>query len=58
MPFISLLFSCYLRPSGKVVFSGEELDVIADGAFIRKGSKVRVLRQDGMKIVVGDIESV
>ena len=47
-----------LRPSGKVVFSGEELDVVADGAFIRKGSKVRVLRQDGMKIVVGDIESV
>ena len=37
--------------------TGEELDVIADGAFIKKGSKVRVLGQDGMKIVVGVIES-
>ena len=46
-----------LRPSGKVALTGEELDVIADGAFIKKGSKVRVLRQDGMKIVVGVIES-
>ncbi len=46
-----------LRPSGKVAVTGGELDVIADGAFIRKGSKVRVLRQDGMKIVVGIVES-
>ena len=47
-----------LRPAGKVALSGEELDVIADGAFIRKGSRIRVLRQDGMKIVVSAIESV
>ena len=47
-----------LRPSGKAVMSGEELDVVADGAFISKGSKVRVLRQDGMRIVVSEIDSV
>jgi len=47
-----------LRPSGKATMSGEELDVVADGAFIGKGSKVRVLRQDGMRIVVSQIDSV
>lgn len=46
-----------LRPSGKAVLSGEEFDVVADGAFIRKGAKVRVLEQDGMRIVVGEIDS-
>jgi membrane-bound ClpP family serine protease len=38
--------------------SGEEFDVVADGAFISKGAKVRVLEQDGMRIVVGEIDSV
>lgn len=47
-----------LRPSGKAVLSGEEFDVVADGAFISKGAKVRVLEQDGMRIVVGEIGSV
>ena len=47
-----------LRPSGKAVLSGEEFDVVADGAFISKGAKVRVLEQDGMRIVVGEIDSV
>ena len=47
-----------LRPSGKAVLSGEEFDVAADGAFISKGAKVRVLEQDGMRIVVGEIDSV
>ena len=46
-----------LRPSGKAVLSGEEFDVVADGAFIRKGAKVRVLEQDGMRIVVGEIDA-
>ena len=46
-----------LRPSGKALLSGEEFDVVADGAFIRKGAKVRVLEQDGMRIVVGEIDS-
>ena len=47
-----------LRPSGKAVLSGQELDVVADGAFISKGAKVRVLEQDGMRIVVREIDSV
>jgi len=47
-----------LRPSGKAALSGEEFDVVADGAFISKGAKVRVLEQDGMRIVVGEIDSV
>ena len=44
-----------LRPAGKATFSGQELDVVADGAFIRKGARVRVLKQDGMKVVVAEI---
>ena len=47
-----------LRPSGKAVLSGQELDVVADGAFISKGAKVRVLEQDGMRIVVREIDSI
>jgi len=46
-----------LRPAGKAIFSGRELDVVADGAFIAKGAKIRILAEDGMKVVVGRMET-
>ena len=44
-----------LRPAGKALFNGESLDVVADGDFISKGSRIRVTDEDGMKIVVREI---
>lgn len=46
-----------LRPAGKAIFSGQELDVVADGSFIAKGAKIRILAEDGMKVVVGRMET-
>ena len=44
-----------LRPAGKAEFSGGTLDVVADGEFIAKGSKVRIIEEDGMRIVVREL---
>lgn len=41
-----------LRPSGKAEFGAVVADVVADGAFIEAGSKVRVCRADGLGIFV------
>jgi membrane-bound serine protease (ClpP class) len=46
-----------LRPAGKAQFSDDELDVIADGTFIPKGAKVRIVEEDGMRVVVCEIEA-
>lgn len=41
-----------LRPSGAASFSGERIDVISTGGFIRRGGRVRVVEVDGMRVVV------
>lgn len=42
-----------LRPAGKVRFDEGDLDVVADaGAFIPKGTKVRISEADGVRVVV------
>lgn len=42
-----------LRPAGKVRFDEGDLDVVADaGAFIPKGTKVKISELDGVRIVV------
>jgi len=41
-----------LRPSGKGLFGGRLLDIISDGEFIAKGSRLRVVKQEGSRIVV------
>lgn len=40
------------RPSGKVKIGDERYDVVSDGDFIEKGSRVQVRRVEGTKIVV------
>ncbi|MDB4506828.1 hypothetical protein N9055_01275 [Akkermansiaceae bacterium] len=40
------------RPAGKVEVDGEILDVVADGEFLLKGGAVRIIKEDGMGIVV------
>ncbi len=41
-----------LRPAGKVLIEGEELDVCADDQFIPKGEAIRIISEDGMGVVV------
>lgn len=44
-----------LRPSGTIVIEDERLDAVSEGGFIGKGSKVRVMRAEGARIVVREI---
>jgi len=41
-----------LRPAGTVDFDGVKLDVVSDGEFIPKGTKVEIIKVEGRRIVV------
>jgi membrane-bound serine protease (ClpP class) len=41
-----------LRPAGKAAFGGEVHDVVTAGDFITRGTSVRVVSVDGMRVVV------
>ena len=41
-----------LRPSGKAIIEGKAYDVTAEGGMIGKGDSIKVVKADGMKIVV------
>lgn len=41
-----------LRPSGKATIEDQEYDVIAQGAFIAAGAKIKVIEIEGARIVV------
>lgn len=41
-----------LRPSGIGEFSGIKMDVVSEGDFIPKGTKIRVVKVEGRRIVV------
>lgn len=45
-----------LRPSGTAEFDGRRLDVVTAGNFIASGCSIRVLKTDGTRIVVEEIE--
>lgn len=45
-----------LRPAGKVQFGSSVVDVVADGAFIEKGSCVKVLEVHGNHVIVTEIK--
>ena len=45
-----------LRPSGSVEIDGVPVDVVSEGKFISKGEKVRVVKIEGMRIIVRKIE--
>ncbi|MGE8078193.1 NfeD family protein [Peribacillus loiseleuriae] len=44
-----------LRPSGTAEINGERLDVVSEGSFILKNSKVKVVKAEGSRIVVREI---
>lgn len=41
-----------LRPAGIADFSGVKMDVVSEGEYIQKGSRIRVIKVEGRKIVV------
>lgn len=45
-----------LRPSGLAGFGEDRLDVVADGQFVEKGRQVKVLRDEGIRLVVEPVE--
>ena len=44
-----------LRPSGGADFDGVKLDVVSQGEFIPKGTKVKVIKVEGRRIVVKEV---
>lgn len=41
-----------LRPGGTAEIDGRRIDVVADSEFIQQGTKIKVLRVEGIKVVV------
>ncbi len=44
-----------LRPAGTAVIGDQKVDVVTDGQFIEKDSKVKVVKVEGIKVVVKEI---
>lgn len=44
-----------LRPSGSIDIDGQLLDVVSEGSYIKKGEQVRIIKIEGMRIVVRKI---
>jgi len=44
-----------LRPSGTADFNGNKLDVVSEGEFIKKGSKIKVIKVSGPRVVVKEV---
>ena len=45
-----------LRPAGSVELEGARYDVVADWEYIPQGSKVKVIRVEGIKVVVKEVK--
>lgn len=45
-----------LRPSGTIEIAGEPLDVVAEGSFVKAGSRVTVINVDGSRVLVRQTE--
>lgn len=45
-----------LRPAGTGEFDKQRLDVVTDGAFVESGTKIKIVRTEGRRIVVEPID--
>lgn len=45
-----------LRPSGSVEIDGVPVDVVSEGKFISKGERVRVVKIEGVRVIVRKVE--
>jgi membrane-bound ClpP family serine protease len=46
-----------LRPSGTGEFDGDRLDVVTEGAFIKAGTRILIIKAEGRRIVVEPAET-
>lgn len=44
-----------LRPSGTAIFENERIDVVSEGSFIEVNKEVKVVKVEGMRVVVREI---
>jgi membrane-bound serine protease (ClpP class) len=45
-----------LRPGGTAEFNGKRVDVVADWEYVERGAKIKVLRVEGIKVVVKEVK--
>lgn len=45
-----------LRPAGTGEFEGRRLDVVTDGSFVEQGTRIKIVRTEGRRIVVEPIK--
>ncbi len=41
-----------LRPAGNAEFDGQRIDVVSEGEFLKKGTRVVVMRVEGLRVLV------
>ena len=46
-----------LRPVGKGDFDGIELDIVSDGAYIKKGSRIKIVQISSNRLMVRNLEN-
>nr|WP_204557252.1 nodulation protein NfeD [Bacillus ectoiniformans] len=44
------------RPSGTVIVDGERIDAVTEGGFIASGQQVKIVKVEGSRVVVRDLE--
>lgn len=47
---------CELRPSGFAQFENRKIDVVSEGNYISKGTRVRVTAVDGFRVIVRPVQ--
>lgn len=45
-----------LRPAGTIVINNERIDVVSEGGFVEKNAKVKVIKVEGARIVVREVQ--
>ncbi|MGD6818153.1 NfeD family protein [Metabacillus sp. 113a] len=46
-----------LRPSGTILIDDERVDAVSEGTYTEKGKTVKVVKTEGMRVVVREVES-
>lgn len=44
-----------MRPAGTALIDGERVDVVSEGGYIDKGSKIKVIKVEGTRVIVREI---
>ena len=46
-----------LRPAGTAEFDNIKLDVVTQGEYIKKGTKIKVIKVEGARVIVAEVQS-